>query len=70
MAFKNKAAQVISDMEGVDGANPMDGEQVEARLDNFKLNFKDAPQKWSEVNQGTKIDYRHVELDKVLDEFS
>ena len=54
----------------MDGANPMDGEPVEAPLDNFKLNFKDAPQKWSEVNKGTKIDYRHIELDKVLDEIS
>ena len=58
-------------MEGMDGANPMDGEYVEAAtLDNFKLNFKDAPPTWSEVNKGTKIDYRHVELEKVLNELT
>jgi hypothetical protein len=70
LAFKDKAAQALSAMEGVDGANPMDGESGEAALDNFKLNFKDAPPTWSEVNKGTKIDYRHVELDKVLEELS
>ena len=44
-----------------DDANPV---RSGARIptDNFKLNFKDVAPFWSEVNKGTKVDYRHCNL--------
>jgi hypothetical protein len=39
-----------------------DGVVKVQKEDNFKLNFNIVPPFWSEVNKGTKVDYRHCNL--------
>ena len=50
--------------------NPQVGEAKKKVGDNFELNFREVPPYWTEVNPGTKIDYKRVMLDEMLNGWS
>jgi len=58
--------EMIDDEGGHDQHHAMSIVVDQGKRDNFLLNFKDVPPIWSEINKGTKVDYRHSNLTEIL----